>query len=184
MRHRLLTALFLAAVSCSPMFTANAATAEDQAQAASRGLVETAAPRLKLKTIDGQTIDLGALYGKKAVYLKFWGTLCVPCIKQMPHFEQTFQNAGPDLAVIAFNAGFNDTPADVREFQKTHGITMPMVIDDGQLGEAFNLRVTPQHVIIGRDGRIQYVGHFADERLENAFVAAYVRDDGQWFGKH
>lgn len=132
----------------------------------------TPAPRLKLKTIDGQTIDLGALYGKKAVYLKFWATWCVPCIKQMPHFEQTFQNAGPDLAVIAVNAGFNDTPADVREFQKKHGITMPMVIDDGRLGEAFNLRVTPQHVVIGRDGRIQYVGHFTDERLERALVAA------------
>lgn len=116
--------------------------------------------------------SIWARYTEKAVYLKFLATWCALCIKQMPHFEQTFQNAGPDLAVIAFNAGFNDTPADVREFQKKHGIAMPMVIDDGQLGETFNLRVTPLHVIIGRDGRIQYVGHFADERLENAFVVA------------
>lgn len=171
MRQRMLVLLFLAAWSCASTFSF-AATAEDHAQAASRGLVGTPAPRLTLKTIDGQTIDLGALYGKKAVYLKFWATWCVPCIEQMPHFEQTFQHAGPDLAVIAINAGFNDTPADVREFQKKHGITMPMVIDDGQLSEAFNLRVTPQHVIIGRDGRIQYVGHFTDERLEHALVAA------------
>ena len=35
------------------------------------------------------------------------GTWCVPCIKQMPHFEQTFQKAGPELAVIAINACFN-----------------------------------------------------------------------------
>jgi peroxiredoxin len=130
------------------------------------------APRLTLKTVDGQRIVLSELYGRKAVYLKFWATWCVPCIKQMPHFEETYQKAGPELAVIAINAGFNDTLADVQEFRKKHGITMPMVIDDGQLGEAFNLRVTPQHVIIGRDGRIQYVGHFADERLEAALVAA------------
>lgn len=170
MRNLLWIVAVVAALSCGPM--AHAGTAEDQTQAASRGLVGTPAPRLTLKTIDGQSINLGELYGKKAVYLKFWATWCVPCIKQMPHFEQTFQKAGPELAVIAINAGFNDTPADVREFRKKHGITMPMVIDDGQLGEAFNLRVTPQHVIIGRDGRIQYVGHFADEKLEAALVAA------------
>jgi hypothetical protein len=37
-------------------------------------------------------------------------------------------------------------------FRRESGITMPIVIDDGSLGEAFRLRVTPQHVVIGRDG--------------------------------
>jgi peroxiredoxin len=129
-----------------------------------------------LKTIDDESIDLGALYGKKAVYLKFWATWCVPCRKQMPHFEQTFQEAGPDLAVISINAGFNDTLTDVRDFRREYRLTMPIVLDDGALGAAFNLRVTPQHVIIGRDGRIQYVGHFVDDRLEAALVAARTAD--------
>jgi len=61
-----------------------------------------------LKTIDGQQIDLGSLYGKQAVYLKFWATWCVPRREQMPHFERTFGSAGPDLGVIAINGGFND----------------------------------------------------------------------------
>jgi peroxiredoxin len=34
------------------------------------------------------------------------------------------------------------------------------------------LRVTPQHIVIGRDGRIQYVGHLADQRLDAALAAA------------
>jgi peroxiredoxin len=55
---------------------------------------------------------------------------------------------------------------------------MPIVIDDGKLGEAFNLRVTPQHVIIGRDGRIQYVGHLANDRLDAALVAARTASSG------
>lgn len=172
MRHPVISLLALLVFSCAATFTAHATGAEEHAQAASRGLVGTPAPRLTLTTIDGQKIDLGSLYGKKAVYLKFWATWCVPCLKQMPHFEQTFQKAGPDLAVIAINAGFNDTLADVQAFRRAHGITMPIVMDDGQLGEAFHLRVTPQHIIIGRDGRIQYVGHFVDERLEAALVAA------------
>jgi thiol-disulfide isomerase/thioredoxin len=61
-----------------------------------------------LRTIDGEVIDLGGLYGKKAVYLKFWATWCVPCREQMPHFERVYQTAGRDLAVVAVDIGLND----------------------------------------------------------------------------
>jgi peroxiredoxin len=159
-------ALLLVAGTCA------ASTGEERAQAAGASLIGTPAPRLVLKTIDGQSIDLGSLYGKKAVYLKFWATWCVPCRQQMPHFERTFQNAGSDLAVIAINAGFNDSVEDVRAYRQTVGLTMPIVIDDGRLAAALNLRVTPQHIVIGRDGRVQYIGHLADERLDTALLSA------------
>jgi thiol-disulfide isomerase/thioredoxin len=147
-------------------------TGQQRAEAVGHGLVGSPAPRLVLKTIEGNEIDLGSLYGKKAVYLKFWATWCTPCREQMPHFERTYETAGPDLAVIAVNAGFDDSLENVRTYRRKFGITMPIVIDDGTLGAALNLRVTPQHVVIGRDGRIQYVGHLADERLDSALVAA------------
>jgi peroxiredoxin len=147
-------------------------TPQQVAESAGRGLVGSPAPKLVLRTIEGKTLDLGALYGKQAVYLKFWATWCVPCRQQMPHFQRTFETAGPDLAVIAIDSGFNDSVDDVRKARQELGITMPLVLDDGQAGAAFNLRVTPQHIVIGRDGRIQYVGHLADARLDAALVAA------------
>lgn len=147
-------------------------TGQERAEAAGRKLVGAPAPRMVVKTIDGDTIDLGALYGKKAVYLKFWATWCTPCREQMPHFERTYETAGPDLAVIAVDAGFNDSVEEIRKYRRALGITMPIVLDDGRLGAAFNLRVTPQHIVIGRDGRIQYVGHLADARLDAALMAA------------
>jgi peroxiredoxin len=142
------------------------------AERAGKSLVGKPAPRLVLKTIDGDTIDLGRLYGKQAVYLKFWATWCVPCRQQMPHFEHVYETAGADLAVIAIDVGFNDSIDAVRAYRKQLGITMPIVFDDGRLGAAFNLRVTPQHIVIGRDGRIQYVGHLADARLDAALATA------------
>jgi len=148
-------------------------TGQQRAEAAGRDLIGSAAPILTLKTIDGETIDLRSLYGKKAVYLKFWATWCTPCREQMPHFEHTYENAGPDLAVIAIDVGFNDSIEQVRRYQKQLGIAMPIVFDDdGHLGAAFHLRVTPQHIVIGRNGRIQYVGHLADPRLDAALLAA------------
>jgi thiol-disulfide isomerase/thioredoxin len=168
------------AICCLALFVGSAtavpargeATGQQRAQAAGRAILESPAPRLTLKTIDGEVIDLGSLYGKKAVYLKFWATWCVPCRQQMPHFEHAYQTAGPDLAVIGINVGFNDSIEAVRAYRKKLGITMPIVFDDGSLDAAFHLRVTPTHVVIGRDGRIQYVGHLADKELDDALMAA------------
>ncbi len=145
---------------------------QQRAQQAGRAILGAPAPRLVLKTIDGDSIDLGSLYGKKAVYLKFWATWCVPCRQQMPHFEHAYENAGPDMAVIAIDVGFNDSIEAIRDYRKKLGITMPIVFDDGSLGAAFHLRVTPTHIVIGRDGRIQYVGHLADQELDAALVSA------------
>lgn len=161
-----------AAVISASSLAAVQVSGQDRAQAAGQELLGSLAPRFVLTTIEGQKIDLGDLYGKKAVYLKFWATWCVPCREQMPHFEHAYRTEGADLEVIAINIGFDDSLEEVREYRKKLGITMPIVIDDGRLGSAFNLRVTPQHVVIGRDGRIQYVGHLADERLDAALVAA------------
>jgi thiol-disulfide isomerase/thioredoxin len=145
---------------------------QQRAQAAGRAILGAAAPRVALKTIDGDAIDLGALYGKKVVYLKFWATWCVPCRQQMPHFEHVYETAGADLAVIAIDVGFNDSIDAIQAYRKKLGITMPIVFDDGSLGAAFHLRVTPTHIVIGRDGRIQYVGHLADQALDAALAAA------------
>jgi len=165
----ILSALMLMAAGAA----SHAATSgEDLADAAGRSLVGKPAPRLVVKTIDGDTIDLGRLYGRQAVYLKFWATWCVPCRQQMPHFQHAFETAGPDMQVIAINTGFNDSLDAVRTYRRRLGITMPIVIDDGTLAAAFGLRVTPQHIVIGRDGRILYVGHLADARLDAALTAA------------
>jgi peroxiredoxin len=145
---------------------------QERAWQAGHDLIGKPAPPLVLKTIDGATIDLGRIYGKQAVYLKFWATWCVPCREQMPHFERTYESAGPDLAVIAIDTGFNDSLDEVLLYRERLHIRMPIVVDDGAAGAAFNLRVTPQHVVIGRDGRIQYVGHLADAQLDAALLAA------------
>src|SRR5215469_11598382 len=52
---------------------------QGRAQAAGRPLLGLAGPDLVLKSIDGASIDLSKLYGRKPVYLKFWATWCVPC---------------------------------------------------------------------------------------------------------
>jgi thiol-disulfide isomerase/thioredoxin len=168
-------AIFCLALCCGSIGVAPAlaeVSGQQRAQEAGRELIGSPAPPLVLKTIDGETIDLGSLHGKKAVYLKFWATWCVPCRQQMPHFQHTYETAGTDMAVIAIDVGFNDSIDAIKIYRKRLGITMPIVFDDGSLGAAFHLRVTPTHIVIGRDGRIQYIGHLADGELDAALTAA------------
>ena len=168
--------LWLLSLLPAAAFAAVSPSGAERAAEAGRPLLGTMAPRLTVTTIDGQRIDLGRLYDHKAVYLKFWATWCVPCREQMPHLEHTYLTAGSDLAVIAINIGFNDTLEDVREYRRRLGLTLPIVLDDGTLDAAFNLRVTPQHVVIARGGRIVYVGHLADAPLAEALRTARSGD--------
>jgi len=167
-------ALILIAMAPSQPRAADAKppTGQDLAEAAGASLIGKYAPPVSLTTIDGTRIDLGKLYGKKPVYLKFWATWCVPCRLQMPHFENAERTLGRDIQVVAVNADFNETKDAVRAYRQAMGLTMPIVIDDGRLADALHLRVAPQHVVIGRDGRILYVGHLADARVDKALAQA------------
>lgn len=204
MRKRLpaLTALMLLVAACGDgagsSATASGATSstddlesgQGRALEAGRALIGKAAPAAVLRTIDGESIDLAGAYGQKPVYLKFWATWCIPCREQMPGFEADFQKFGDRIVTVAVNTGFNDSVEAVREYRQRHGLSMPIAIDDGSLGQALNLRVTPQHVVIGRSGRVLYVGHEEDARLHKALEqavaespatapeASYVRGDG------
>ncbi|QWP79000.1 TlpA family protein disulfide reductase [Lysobacter sp. K5869] len=163
-----LRAAFFCAVAAASFaaLPAQAETGEDFARQAGSRVLGRALPPLTLTDIDGGRHDLGALRGRKAVYLKFWATWCSPCRAQMPHFQRAFLGRGEDLEVIAVNIGFDDSLEQIRAFQREYRIGMPVVRDDGRLGELFGLRVTPQHVLIGKDGRVAYVGHEADARLD------------------
>lgn len=167
-----LIAALLLSLSTIPAYADEAGSGASRAKLAGKALVGQPGPAAVLQTIDGQRIDLAGYYGKKPVYLKFWATWCVPCREQMPAFEKTYEQYGDKIAVVAVNAGYSDTEADVKSYRAQHGLRMPIVIDDGSLAASLNLRVTPQHIVIGRDGRIQHIGHLHDKELEKVLERA------------
>jgi thiol-disulfide isomerase/thioredoxin len=132
-------------------------------------------PALSFTTLAGDVVDLEQSYGRKPIYLKIWATWCAPCRAQMPHLESTYARIKDDFVVLAVATGINETEADVRALVMELGLETPVAVDDGGLAAAVGLRVTPVHVVIGRDGRILHVGQLADERLEAALAEARRR---------
>jgi thiol-disulfide isomerase/thioredoxin len=144
------------------------ADGERRAKSAGASLIGTLAPQMKITTIDGKIIDLAEVYGNKPVYIKFWATWCVPCRQQMPSFEDIYQKYGDQVQVIAVNTGISDNAKSVNAFRKKMALTMPITIDDGKLARAFQLRVTPQHLLIDSKGQFAYFGHKDDTEFHQA----------------
>ncbi|HWU81798.1 MAG TPA: TlpA disulfide reductase family protein [Caulobacter sp.] len=138
---------------------------------AGKDLIGRPAPILDFKTLEGRTVRLG-VQTRRPVYLKFWATWCSTCRLQMNGFKADFARYGKDIDVVAVNTGVNDDLAEVEAYRRELKLPMPLAIDDGRLAQAFHLKVTPQHIIIGRDGVIRYVGHLEDQRLHRELEAA------------
>lgn len=146
---------------------------EDRAAEAGRSLLGQPAPALTLERIDGGVLDLGDVLGTRPVYLKFWASWCKPCREQMPHFQSVQAAHGDDLLVLAVNIGLNESPQAIRETQEAYGLTMPVLVDStGRAAEGFQLAVTPQHVIIDREGIVRHVGHLVTPALEQNLQTA------------
>ena len=161
---------------------AYAVPGEELAKKAGFELIGKQAPAVSMKSIDGQMIDLGRIYGKKPVYIKFWATWCVPCRQQMPAFEKMYESLGDKIQFVALDIGLSDDLDSIKTFKEKYELKMPIVMDDGSLAKAFNLRVTPQHVLIGRDAKFAYFGHADNEDLANAIkrVLAQPQMAGQF----
>jgi peroxiredoxin len=126
------------------------------------------APKITLRSINGNKIDVVKSYGRKPVYLKLWATYCIPCRAQMPGLERIYQQYGKSMQIVAVDAGIGDDPAKVRAFAAKADLHMPIAIDDGALLEWLKLEATPAHLLIGRDGRVAYAGHQDGPELEAA----------------
>lgn len=155
------------------------ADGQRRAKTAGEALIGQAAPSFEITTIDGQKINLAEVYGHKPVYIKFWATWCIPCREQMPGFEAIYTEYQDQIQVISVNTGINDNLKSVSAFVKRMGLTMPTTIDDGTLARAFHLRVTPQHVVIDRDGKFAYFGHVDDAELHQQLQRVVAQQSAQ-----
>jgi len=135
-------------------------------------LVGKPAPSLMLKSIDGKSIDLSNLYGKRPVYLKLWATYCIPCRVQMPGLKSIYASYGNEMTIIAVNAGVGDDAGKVKQFAQDFDLHVPVAIDDGRLGAWIGMKATPVHLVIGRDGRAIFASHQDGPKLDAAIKQA------------
>lgn len=114
------------------------------------------APDFALKTLEGKTVRLSELRGKKVVLINFWATWCPPCRLEMPTMQQIYtEYKGRGFEVLAINIE-PDAKDEIRDFMKELRLTFPVLLDsDMKVTRKYRLIGLPVSMLIDRQGIIR-----------------------------
>ncbi len=116
-----------------------------------------AVPNFSFTNEKGEHVNLAELAKGKAVLINFWATWCGPCVKEIPDLialHSEFQSKGGMVIGISVDRD-SDVLSVVSNFSKEKGINYSVVIDNGNLEQAFGgIRGIPTTFMITKDGQI------------------------------
>ena len=144
-------------------------------------------------TLTDQNGDTHTLsdYKGKVVFLNFWATWCPPCLQEMPHIQELYEEYGEntgDVIFLGVSSPKSDknpyvqekTSDEVKTFLAEHEYTFPVVFDiDGAVFEDYLIRSLPTTFMIDTDGNIYgYVpGGLTKEMMVN--IIHQTQEDSQ-----
>jgi peroxiredoxin len=118
------------------------------------------APDFKLKTLDGQTVELSQ--SNKLTIVNFWATWCPPCREEMPEFQKAYEKYKDKVNFMMINVTSTETDSSaVPEFVKKNGYTFPVLLDDGSVtsvpvADQYGIVAIPTTYIVDATGKIVY----------------------------
>ena len=114
------------------------------------------APTFQLAQASGGTVDLTQHIGKDVIVLDFWATWCPPCREGLPIVDAVAKHfADKPVAVYAVNIA--ETPEQVKAFVDSAGLTLPVLMDDGEVATEYGVTGIPQTVVIDKAGMIHKI---------------------------
>jgi thiol-disulfide isomerase/thioredoxin len=145
------------------------ALAQDEQIGLPRG---TVVQPVQIADLDGQTVDLGQVIGRKPVLVEFWATWCTNCAALEPRMRAAYERHGSDLEFVIVAVGVNQTPASVKRHVAQHALPASRVLWDGNGAavRAFQTPATSYVVILDRQGKVAYTGIGPDQDLEAALA--------------
>jgi len=123
------------------------------------------APDFMLKTLDGQPVSLSEWRGGP-VLVNFWASWCGPCKIEMPAIQAAYdEHKRHGFVVLAVTV--NDSAENAKQFFEAYDLTFPLLMDDGQVSNTYQVVGLPTSYFVGRDGRITavHVGGLTEETL-------------------
>jgi thiol:disulfide interchange protein DsbD len=135
----------------------NASDSKAPVADAATGAGGEVAPAISLKTLNGEALAPESLRGKVAV-VDFWATWCVPCLSEIPMFNQLkkdYQSKGVEVIAISLD---EEGASKVKPFLKAHPMDYTQVIGDQNTAKSFNVddSTLPVTLLIDKQGRIRF----------------------------
>ena len=130
-------------------------------------------PAFVLPTLSGGTFDSSAQNGRVLV-VNFWATWCAPCRVEIPDLIALQEELGGEQFDVVGISLDTDEPAYVKEYAEAMDINYPMMIDDGEIAEAFGgVYALPTTYVIDKKGKITHrtIGLFPVDSVKDALIA-------------
>ncbi|MCW3491245.1 peroxiredoxin family protein [Dethiobacter alkaliphilus] len=133
------------------------------------GLVEgKTAPDFTLPVLmEEETISLTDMRGQ-VVLVNFWSAACPPCREEKPRMQRLYEELGEKgFTILAVNV--NDIPGMAKSYIDENNFTFPVLKDDGEVSELYEVVFIPKSLLIDRDGVVRHVqvGAMEEDQLRS-----------------
>ncbi len=140
--------------------------------------VNRAVPNLQFTDLEGRSYSLEELTRKGPVVLVFMGAKCPVALRyavRLNEFYKTYAPKGVQMFLVYPN--YDDDLETVRANVREFGYKWSVVHDpDGIIARQLGATMTPQAVVIDKEGILRYRGAIDDNRYENRVRHHYLRD--------
>ncbi len=111
-------------------------------------------PPFTLKDVEGKSLSSADLKGK-IVVINAWATWCVPCVKELPEFQELHKKylGDKDVAILTINDG--EDSAVVKKFMIDKKFDFAVLLDEKYL-RSINDDILPTTWFIDRTGKISF----------------------------
>ena len=131
-------------------------------------------PPVTLPDLDGKSVDLSQVIGKRPVLLEFWATWCPLCKALMPRIDAAHLRLGDKMEFIAIGVGVNQTPASIKRHLAQHPIPLRVLYDgSGAAVRAFDAPSTAFVVVLDAQGKVVYTGQGDEQNIDAAVAKAF-----------
>lgn len=130
------------------------------------------APNFKLKTIEGNEVELTSLKGK-GVVVNFWASWCQPCLNEMPEIQKAYEfYKDSGIEVLAVNVG--ESLETVNKFLEENSyIDFTILMENESITGNFSIHALPTTFFINSEGNIENY-YFGELNLEQLHV--FIKD--------
>lgn len=129
--------------------------------------------RLQDLRVPEKSVALADFRGRPLV-INFFASWCVPCAKEMPAFQQVYQQERSRVAFLGVN--HQDSRPDGLEMLRRTGVQYPAASDpDGTVAVAYGLFGMPTTLFVSADGRVvdRHTGELSAGELQKAIDRAF-----------
>jgi len=111
-----------------------------------------------LPDLQGENITLDTLLVDGPIVVTFWATWCKPCMKELPHLEEMYQEyVDAGLRIVAITIDDPKTRAKVGPTVKSRGFTFDILLDtEREVYSEYHVSMVPYTLLIDQEKVIRY----------------------------